>query len=97
MVKYEKYGTLVYFLPVVFMFNLIRLRSYLKNEKEFDTQKAKYEANLERLDYATVKQKKNELLTRGDKLDKSKSEIKGRLSEMEISLKSLEKELDSDR
>ena len=79
------------------MFNLIRLRSYLKNEKEFDTQKAKYEANLERLDYATVKQKKNELLTRGDKLDKSKSEIKGRLSEMEISLKSLEKELDSDR
>ena len=81
----------------MFVFNLIRLRSYLKNEKEFDTQKAKYEASLERLDYGTVKQKKNELLTRGDKLDKSKSEIKGRLSEMEISLKSLEKELDSDR
>ena len=73
------------------------MRTYLKSEKEYEAAKAKYEDNLERLDYATVKRKKNDLLTRGDKLDKSKSEIKGRLSEMEIAIKSLEKELESDR
>jgi mevalonate kinase len=69
----------------------------MKSEREYENQKTSYENKLERLDYGTVKRKKNELITKFDKLDKSMSENKGRLSEMEISIRGLEKELDSDK
>ena len=69
----------------------------MKSEREHENQKTSYENKLEQLDYGTVKRKKNELITKFDKLDKSMSENKGRLSEMEISIRGLEKELDSDK
>jgi hypothetical protein len=69
----------------------------MKSEREHENQKTSYENKLEQLDYGTVKRKKNELITKFDKLDKSMSENKGRLSEMEISIRGLEKELNSDK
>ena len=76
---------------------MARLRNYMKNEKSYEDEKASQESKLERLDFGTIKRKKNELLAKYDRLEKSKSENKGRLVEMDVSIKGLERELQSDK
>ena len=69
----------------------------MKNEKSYEEEKSCQESKLERLDFGTIKRKKNELLTKYDRLEKSKSENRGRLVEMDVSIKGLERELQSDK
>ena len=73
------------------------MRNYLKDEKKYEKEKANYEDKLERLDYGTVRRKKHELACKHEALDKNKSEKKGRLSEMENSIRDLERELNTDK
>ena len=91
LIKYERSKT-----GNIFIYDL-RLRKYIKEEKEFESQKRQHESKLERLEYGNVKKKKNDILVQYDKLEKSQSEKKGRMAEMDVAIRGLEAELETDK
>lgn len=73
----------------------LRLRKYQEQEASFGEAVESYERQLQRLNYGSVEKRKRDLNAEWDRLESAKHSKKGRLDEMDLTLRDLKRELES--